>query len=75
MNTIHRDRSNGILRGLSALAVVTTLGVLQGCQIFGVASVIGQNIEREKKVEVHGVCFRGGGREGEDGGLSAKQLR
>ena len=49
MNTIHRDRSNGILRGLSALAVVTTLGVLQGCQIFGVASVIGQNIEREEE--------------------------
>ena len=36
----------------STLAAITTLGVLQGCQIFGVASVIGQNIEREKKIEV-----------------------
>jgi len=30
--------------------------------------------EREKKVEVHGVCFRGGGREGEDGGLKCKTI-
>ena len=52
MNTTHRDRSFGFLRGLVAIAAITTLGVLQGCQIFGVASVIGQNIEREKKIEV-----------------------
>lgn len=52
MNMIHRDHSTGFLRGLVALAALATLGVLQGCQIFGVASVIGQNIEREKKIEV-----------------------
>ena len=37
---------------LTALALLATVWVLEGCQIFGIASVVGQNIEREKKVEV-----------------------
>ena len=40
------------VRMMLALALLAGVGVMQGCQVFGIASVIGQNIEREKKVEV-----------------------
>ena len=37
---------------LGCLGLLVALSMLGGCEIFGVASVIGQNIEREKKIEV-----------------------
>ena len=44
------------IRHLRHAAVVAALAVgafaTSGCQLFGVAGVIGQNIEREKKIEV-----------------------
>ena len=42
-----------VLRSVgTAVASLLLLVAATGCEIFGVASVIGQNIEREKKVEV-----------------------
>lgn len=51
INNRNRYRSVAV-RSLSMLPFLAMIGILQGCQIFGIASVIGQNIEREKKVEV-----------------------
>ena len=39
-------------RILAALLAGAALLAVGGCQLFGVAGVIGQNIEREKKIEV-----------------------
>ena len=39
-------------RILAALLAGTAFLAVSGCQLFGVAGVIGQNIEREKKIEV-----------------------
>ena len=37
---------------LASLGILFGVSLLGGCEIFGVAGVIGQNIEREKKIEV-----------------------
>ncbi len=51
INQRRGDRA-ATVRMMVALALLAGVGVMQGCQVFGIASVIGQNIEREKKVEV-----------------------
>ena len=40
------------IRAQIALCGVIALGFISSCQVFGIASAIGQNIERDKKIEV-----------------------
>ncbi|MAC18121.1 MAG: hypothetical protein CMJ23_00285 [Phycisphaerae bacterium] len=47
-----RSFSSHARNGTAFAFAMVLVGLLSGCEIFGVASVIGQNIEREKKVEV-----------------------
>jgi hypothetical protein len=47
-----RTPSRHARNGTAFLLGITLFGLLAGCEFFGVASVIGQNIEREKKIEV-----------------------
>ena len=51
--TTTSSRTYKASRGLfSAIGLAFACLILGGCQLFGAAGVIGQNIEREKKVEV-----------------------
>lgn len=48
-----RTRSTPMIpRVLASMLVLGAISMMGGCQIFGMAGVVGQNIEREKKVEV-----------------------
>lgn len=47
-----RPSSRHARTGTAFVLAMTLLGLVAGCEIFGVASVVGQNIEREKKIEV-----------------------
>jgi hypothetical protein len=44
--------SNPVRGSIRGLIAMIAFSLLAGCQIFGAAGVIGQNIEREKKIEV-----------------------
>ena len=46
-----RTRSTPMIPRLASMLVLGAISMMGGCQIFGMAGVVGQNIEREKKVE------------------------
>ena len=52
MNTTPVRTCPSSCRPLAVAASVVLCVILGGCELFGVAGVIGQNIEREKKIEV-----------------------
>ena len=50
MRRVNRNRA--VVLAQITLGVALAIGALASCQVFGIASAIGQNIEREKKIEV-----------------------
>ena len=50
MRRVNRNRA--VVLAQITLGAALAIGALASCQVFGIASAIGQNIEREKKIEV-----------------------